>query len=245
MLTRLYNLRKKNRFQNLCKSAKLSLDYNLNKSALRVLEEVFLERSYADYFPFYEQVNIVDIGAHYGYFSIFAARNTNPASRIISFEPDAVNFQKMQSNLASCQVGNVEPIHKAVSSRTGRATLYQGASMNHSILEDYSMLLPSAGQTKVHTIDLPTLMAEYQMSYIDFLKVDCEGAEYDIFLNASNETLGKIKVISMEFHDMKNEKFTGNRLVKRLEQTGFSVVKFIHQPSSMNNNYGKIIAVQS
>ena len=34
----------------------------------------------------------------------------------------------------------------------------------------------------------------------DFLKIDCEGAEYQIFANMTDETLKKIKRIAAEFH---------------------------------------------
>ena len=59
---------KKYRFQQFCKKNNLNLSYKLNQEGLEILNEVFHKREYADYFPFYEKVTIIDIGAHMGYF---------------------------------------------------------------------------------------------------------------------------------------------------------------------------------
>ena len=58
-------------------------------------------------------------------------------------------------------------------------------------------------------------------SRIDFLKMDCEGAEYDILLNASDKTLGKIKKIAISTHDV--EKYNGQILADFLVKKGFKV----------------------
>lgn len=39
-----------------------------------------------------------------------------------------------------------------------------------------------------------------QVEKVDFLKVDCEGCEYQIFKNASKKTLNKIQYLAMEAH---------------------------------------------
>lgn len=40
----------------------------------------------------------------------------------------------------------------------------------------------------------------YSLKSIDFLKVDCEGAEYEIFYTVSNENMLKIKEMLIEYH---------------------------------------------
>ena len=58
------------------------------------------------------------------------------------------------------------------------------------------------------------------------MKVDCEGAEYDILLNAPGEILKKIGIIAVEYHSpkhfgIKNKDYNVQNLVKRLEKAGF------------------------
>lgn len=88
------------KFDAITNGMQLRLDYKSNKDALRVLETVFVEKEYALYFPFYEKATVIDVGAHYGYFSFFAAMNLHPDSTIYSLEPDANNFTIFQGVVA-------------------------------------------------------------------------------------------------------------------------------------------------
>lgn len=235
---------KKKRFDRICRANGLTLSYTLNKDSLSILEDIFLQREYADYFPFYESATIVDIGAHYGYFSIFAAHNTAASSRIYAFEPSEKNFEKLRHNVSTCQISNVASFQMAISQHSGAGELFEDTSVNNSLLDNYPLQGAKANKntTTVRTLDLQSLISENQMEQIDFLKLDCEGAEYGILLNATAEVLAKIKVLSMEFHDLKDSAFTGNRLVEKLEENNFTIVRYTYSTTRMNLNYGRIIA---
>ncbi len=47
---------------------------------------------------------------------------------------------------------------------------------------------------------LSNLFKEHNVQYCNFLKIDCEGCEYEIFKNISLQTLSKINYIAMEIH---------------------------------------------
>jgi len=66
----------------------------------------------------------------------------------------------------------------------------------HSLIAEFAQSVP------VETITLDDFALENGIQRIDFLKMDCEGAEYDIFFNASKSVLGMIQKISMEYHDL-------------------------------------------
>ena len=56
----------------------------------------------------------------------------------------------------------------------------------------------------------------------DFLKVDCEGCEYDVLLNSDPDVLSRVKRISAETHS--NDKaHTAEELAAFLESNGFVV----------------------
>jgi hypothetical protein len=85
------------------------------------------------------------------------------------------------------------------------------------------------------------VLTELNIDKIDFLKIDCEGAEYEIIAQSSDDSLKKASIISMEFHDMKNVNQTAQTLISRLTSLGFHVVKFQYERTNYGLNYGKLI----
>ncbi len=233
--------RDKKTFTKICNVVGLTLNYSKNKNALNVLKAIFEEREYADYFPFYKKVTVVDIGAHYGYFSIFASKNTSADSQIFSIEPSKENFNSLQQNLEDCQIENVKTFQMAIGGENGILDLYTGLSINHSLIENYALLGKEKNTQKVEVKTLEQFIKDNEIEQIDFLKMDCEGAEYAILFNTLSSIFEKINVISMEFHDMKDPDFTGDEIVKKLEENGFEIVKFEYERTGMDLNYGRIV----
>jgi hypothetical protein len=64
------------------------------------------------------------------------------------------------------------------------------------------------------------------MEKIDFLKMDCEGAEYDILFQLPKTIFDKIEVISMEFHDLKKPGYSALDLAGHLIQMGYEILKW-------------------
>ncbi len=231
----------KTTFSRICKVVGLKLNFSINQAAINVLKAIFEEREYADYFPFYKKVTVVDIGSHYGYFSIFAAKNTAPDSTIYSIEPSQQNFNTLKQNLSDCNIQNVKPFQMAIGGENGTLDLFIGRSINHSLIENYALLGDEKDTQKVEVKTLGQFMLENKIEHIDFLKMDCEGTEYAILFNTPPSVFDKVSVISMEFHDMKIEKFTGNEILKILEDSGFEIVKFEYGRTGLDLNYGRIV----
>lgn len=57
--------------------------------------------------------------------------------------------------------------------------------------------------TSAHTVEVPTVSLETLLKgrTVDLVKVDIEGAELDMILDASNETLLAVRQFTVEFHD--------------------------------------------
>jgi FkbM family methyltransferase len=185
----------------------------------------------------------VDIGAHFGYFSIFASKNLSDASKILAVEPETNNYDNLRKNIALNGCDNVEPIKLAAGGHEGRATLHKSSAPNHSLLSTYQLLDQKGSTEEIEVKTISWLMSHYSLSEIDFLKLDCEGSEYEILEKMDENVLPRIKVISMEFHDLKTPGKAGNQLVALLERKSFQVVKFNYMPSWQGLNYGRIIAI--
>lgn len=162
---------------------------------------------------------IIDIGGHIGSFSIWAAKQAH-RGRVFTFEPNPENFLLLKENKEINQASNLEIFNMAVSETIGEITLFNSVhqNMGHSIYE-YS--LPN--QTKVKTTMLDEILRSNNIQKVDLLKIDAEGAEYPILLNASPRTLQKIEKIILEYHDYLNHGHTYQDIKKHLETNGFKV----------------------
>jgi len=81
--------------------------------------------------------------------------------------------------------------------------------------------------------DLDEILKRFDLKHAA-LKVDCEGCEYDLILNASDDALHAFDQIIMEYH------YGYKNLVKRLEQAGFkakySWPKYLHNTEAEDSN---------
>ena len=77
----------------------------------------------------------------------------------------------------------------------------------------------------VEIISLPTLMKREGLTHIDLLKLDIEGAEFDLIAQTPEKTLCSISQITVEFHDFQSQ-YAGIGLFEkaraRLKRLGFA-----------------------
>ncbi len=229
------------RFKKILAENALSFGMRGNLENLETLAMVFTEREYAAYFPFYEEVTIVDVGSHRGYFSIFASRNTAKTSRILAVEPDAENLAFLRNNLQRNQISNVKVAAAALHYNNETVKLYRGQSVNHSIVSD-NKGTDIKPYVEVEGVTLRQLMKLHNLEKVNFLKLDCEGAEYEILFRMDKETLSQIHVVSMEFHDLKKVEYTAARLETYFTDNGFDVLVNKYAASHRDLNYGRMVA---
>lgn len=158
---------------------------------------------------------VFDIGANIGAFSIYAAKS---ARRIFAFEPESENYAQLQKNIALNRATNIEIYKKAIGATHGKALLYR-ATANTGATSLVSKV--SRDTEVVDVITLEEAMRIGGVERIDLLKMDIEGAEYQIFETVSDEVLSRIDAIEIETHPVpgKNKK----DIAQRLERSGFTV----------------------
>jgi FkbM family methyltransferase len=90
---------------------------------------------------------------------------------------------------------------------------------------------PGMPQVTVNAISLSTLMRDWNLDHIDLLKLDIEGAEFDLIESTPEDVLRRIGQLTVEFHDFLPQ-FSGRGLFEkardRLTHLGFqcSVMSF-------------------
>ena len=158
-----------------------------------VYKEVITDNSYRITPSSIKDRYVIDIGANIGTFSLLAA--SMGAKKVISVEPMGKTYAALCKNIKLSNFKNIVPLKNAVSST-------RGEFIDISIFENIghtSAYLHSNNTETVYTTTLSELLNHCEGDDI-FLKIDCEGAEYDIILNASAEDMKRIRKVAMEVH---------------------------------------------
>lgn len=193
----------------------------VNTSDRLMIWEIWNAKAYDDkHLRIGEEDTVMDIGAHIGAFSVRAA-GLAPRGHVYAYEPSSKNFALLTKNRTLNKANNLHVEASAVSGRKGKMTLYTpaGNPIMGSLLQGTS--------THTETVNVTTItdiIAAHHIERIDLLKMDVEGAEYDILFSCPNATLAKIKRLVMEYHEFDGEKRNRLDLARLLEAHGFHVL---------------------
>jgi FkbM family methyltransferase len=176
-------------------------------------KNVFKEQNYWDYDFFYKEIYdlefsstkciyemdscvidendvVVDLGANVGFFTNYASQK---CKKVISIEGGDALFSCLVKN--TYENNNIEYLNANI------------ISENSSVNESW------ATPTKIN-VTISNIFDFYKLDYIDFLKVDIEGGEYDVFRDIDKNILSKIKKIAIEVHDSNRNKELINNINK-------------------------------
>lgn len=187
----------------------------------KVIEETWTENVYRIHqWQFAEDAVFVDIGANVGSVSLFVDnfnKDREDKIRVFAIEPEPHNLSLLQKNIESNPVENVTVIDKAIWHQN-KKVLITNRGGNSSIFE-----IEGVEQTKIQAITLEKLFRENKIKHVDVMKIDIEGAEFDLIINASEKTLAKIKYITLEFDKSFDGKF-GIMVEKLAKQFGLEIL---------------------
>jgi FkbM family methyltransferase len=145
---------------------------------------------------------VIDVGANIGCFSLLASKMVGPTGRVIAIEPEESTFHQLARNIALNHADNIQAHRLALGGQEGSVTLH--CSEQSSL---FSSVIPSKGAASgkdttqlVKMTTLNKLLSDSQVQRCNYLKVDCEGAEYDIFGAMADATAASIDQISVEVH---------------------------------------------
>ncbi len=187
------------------------------------VKEALIDRFYEKYgFAIEPGWAIIDIGAGIGEFTLFAAEK---AKRVLAFEPYEPSYHLLENNIATNHSLNVEMFPIAAASKTGELTLDLSGGEPLQIQSQQAPHTLSTAKTHVKALSLSNIFQLQQIEKCDLIKLDCEGAEYDILFGAPDYVLEKIDRIVMEYHDGVTL-YSHVDMKKFLEKHGYQVELF-------------------
>jgi FkbM family methyltransferase len=153
-----------------------------------------IKRDYKlDDLPIKDGDYLVDIGAHKGIVSCYLAKKY-PQATVLAFEPVKENFDALLKHLEMNKITNVTAINKAVTA--------DGRNVHITILESDNSgsgnIYANAG-VQVPSVTLEQVFEQYHIDRLPLLKIDCEGAEFEI-LGKANGLLKRVDHLRGEFH---------------------------------------------
>lgn len=175
------------------------------------LQSLYNSYGFDDYnFVLKKNSIIIDIGANIGEFSIYCARNKH---HVFAIEPDVAAYNLLIKN--SNNYSNIKCFNLAIANFTGSQYIYSS-----TLTASTSIIKPNDNNTNreaisVRGLTLDDFIEKNNIKRIDFLKVDCEGAEPEM-LEGLKKYRNIIKYFSIDCGAERNGKFTYKEVINSL-----------------------------
>jgi FkbM family methyltransferase len=174
-------------------------------------------------------MNVVDIGANIGYFTLLAASLVGESGEVFAFEPASQNYALLVKNIEVNGYKNVIPVQKAVFSNTGKVKFF----LNNVALGQSSLFEVSENPTEAIMVDVVSLDEFFKDNErpIDIIKMDIEGAEMTALLGMAKivENNDDIKIFTEFWPDgLQKSGFSSQEYWNKLRQFGFNFIYLIN-----------------
>lgn len=196
-----------------------SYDHNLD---FKVVNETWIENVYRIHQGQFNGAGVfVDVGANIGAVSIFVDnfnknRSDSEKIKVYAVEPQANNLHLLNKNIQNNPTESIVVINNAIWHKEEMVSISNrgGNSSIVDLEEDKSDVL---------AITLESLFLKYNIEEVDVMKIDIEGAEFDLIINTPDETLAKINRIVLEFDKSFDGRF-GKMIEKLAKQFGIDIL---------------------
>ncbi|MGL4452581.1 MAG: FkbM family methyltransferase [Sarcina sp.] len=214
--------------------------YITTTTDVTLVNELFIFDEYNYYFSPNNQYIVIDIGANVGDTALYFAKNKN-VEKVIGFEPFYQTYQKALENIEL----NQELKEKITLNNYGLGDKNEFIEVTYDESFCGSMSSVRSNEcfgTMKCEIEIRDVVKELK-KYVEniyeekvVLKIDCEGAEFEIFraLSKERQELDNVEAILMEWHE-RNPK----ELIEILNKMNFKVFC-----RTIKNNIGMIYAMK-
>jgi FkbM family methyltransferase len=170
--------------------------YNVKLSTKHFIERQLLENGtweehVLQYINFFVHPGdcCLDIGANCGFHSIALADRTGPSGRVHAFEPNSITFPRLVDNVnLNPSLVPIIKYHKIGISDSDRILkVYQGGELGNAYVSDSfkTNLWNSGTADDFELCIVKTLDGVLHNTRVDFMKVDVEGMEINVFRGAT------------------------------------------------------------
>lgn len=199
------------------------LKFNLlGKGSISCLLETIEKKRYTLFRDIKKDDIVIDIGAYIGDFSAYASHK---GANVYAYEPIKESYEKLIENT---KLNNlyIKTFNECVWVKSGKCKINKHELLEVSSLveaDKINLQSKKTGIINVSSINISDILKNNNLKYIDFLKIDTEGSEFDILISTPKYILRKINYIAMESTDYQNTNIKNVKLLNHLVESGFKV----------------------
>ena len=194
-------------------------------SDLFVLREVLVEETYRDILPLLpaRPLRVLDVGANLGSFTVWLQQR-HGLREAFCFEPDPTSFNLCRFNLARNGCDMAQPFAMAIGGQNREILM----RVNTGRPGGNSIYASPAGDEETASVKVAALTEWLTQMPGDFdvLKLDCEGAEWEILDHTPAEVFARFSVIVAEIHEDHSHQHQVDDWPARLVQNGFRTIRW-------------------
>ena len=167
-------------------------------------------------------MDVIDIGANYGLYSLTMAKAVLPNGRVWAFEPTSSTANYLQMSIKANGLKNVQLIQAGLSRHKGKAkiALNPNSELNRVI---HGPGINDRCET-IQLLQLDDCLTAYDWKDIAFLKLDAEGEEGNIIKGGSRFFSSKSPLVMFE---LKHGEEINFKLIDQFQKLGYSTYRFI------------------
>lgn len=184
-------------------------------SFLSQYHAIFKEETYA-FSPRQDPPVIIDGGANIGLTTLYWKQQF-PEARVTAFEPGPHVFDALTTNIERFGLKNVKLVQKGLWKKDGSLT-FEADKTGGGHFSQYP------AEDSVETVKVPVtrLSAHLEAERIDMVKLDIEGAETEVLLEAAND-LDRVDHLFVEYHSYPEKEQRLDEVLALLREVGFRI----------------------
>jgi FkbM family methyltransferase len=168
---------------------------------------------------------VIDLGAHIGSFAVLAAWR-NAGVEVLAYEPDPANFELLERNVRLNGLEDrVKCFRQAAAGHAGELEFHVGTTSTTGTLAEAGYVKnpdrPPTECIRVPAVTLEEIFAAHDVDRCRLLKIDIEGAEYDLLAAAPDDLPARVDALVIEAHPIETHR--PEELERNLIILGFEV----------------------
>lgn len=175
---------------------------------------------------------VVDIGSNFGMYALGAAKRLVSNGRVFAFEPDVRSMSLLKENIRLNKFEHlVTCLDVCIGSYDGTVDFYAAADPSFSGIYDTNRS-ETTGCLTLPIRQIDTVMREQGISQVNKIKIDVEGAEYEVLEGAAEILASSDAIIMLEISSKNLDKDRTEKLsvtLGKLEDQGYVAFQIDHE----------------